>query len=171
MSDVPAKSYVIRSFTGADQAACTKLYFEGLLGGRLAENDTASDLDDIAANYIKIPGSHFWVAHLPDGQLVGMIGVQHHENGIGEIRRLRVSTQHRRRGIGSSLMETALRFCQERNDLKVTLDTFMDREPAVRLFEKFRFRHSRTKQVDGRELLYFYLDLYMGDDDRGDPGS
>ena len=30
-----------------------------------------------------------------------MIGVQHHEEGTGEIRRLRVERNHRRRGIGS----------------------------------------------------------------------
>ena len=36
-------------------------------------------------------------------------------------------------------------------------------KPAVRLFEKFRFRHSRTRKVGDKELMYFYLDLYMGE--------
>ena len=93
-----------------------------------------------------------------------MIGVQHHEEGTGEIRRLRVSLDHRRRGIGSRLIETALRFCEENNYLKITLDTFTDREPAIKLFEKFRFRHHRTRQVNGKELLYFYLDIYTGEE-------
>jgi hypothetical protein len=39
----------------------------------------------------------------------------------------------------------------------------MEREPAIKLFEKFRFRHSRTRNVAGRDLLYFYLDLYVSD--------
>ena len=60
-------------------------------------------------------------------------------------------------------METALRFCQEKQYLKITLDTFMEREPAVRLFEKFRFRHDRSRTVAGKELMYFYLDLYKGE--------
>ena len=30
-----------------------------------------------------------------------MIGVQHHDEGFGEIRRLRVAEDHRRRGIGT----------------------------------------------------------------------
>src|SRR5918997_470498 len=97
------------------------------------------------------------------GELAGMIGVQHHEEGSGEIRRLRVAEGFRRRGIGSALVETAVRFCEERNYLKVTLDTFMEREPAVHLFEKFRFRHFRTRNVAGKDLMYFMLDLYAGD--------
>ena len=41
----------------------------------------------------------------------------------------------RGRGIGSRLVETALRFCHDKQYLKITLDTYMEREPAVRLFE------------------------------------
>jgi len=64
------------------------------------------------------------------------------------------------------LMETAIKFCRERHFLKITLDTFMDRDPAIRLFEKFSFNHSRTRTVGEKELLYFYLDLYQGDGPR-----
>jgi ribosomal protein S18 acetylase RimI-like enzyme len=58
----------------------------------------------------------------------------------------------------------ALKFCQERDYLKVALDTHIDREPAIKLFEKFRFRHGRTRAYGGKELLFFYLDLYTGED-------
>jgi ribosomal protein S18 acetylase RimI-like enzyme len=134
-----------------------------LVGGKIAENDTGLDIDDIESAYMKMPGNHFWVADLPGSGIVGMIGVQHHEEGVGEIRRLRVSEHHRRRGIGSKLVETALKFCQDQHYLKITLDTFMEREPAIKLFEKFRFRHNRTRNVGGKDLMYFYLDLYMQD--------
>jgi hypothetical protein len=33
----------------------------------------------------------------------------------------------------------------------------------VKLFEKFRFRHFRTRSVAGKDLMYFLLDLYAGD--------
>jgi ribosomal protein S18 acetylase RimI-like enzyme len=154
---------IIRSFKDCDLPACRKLYLEGMLGGKLAENDTGFDIDDIAAAYMNKPGSHFWVAETPAGEIVGMIGVQHHGDGVGEIRRLRVAQVHRRRGIGKALVEAALKFCNDNGYLKVALDTFLDREPAIKLFEKFRFRHSRTKKVGEKELLYFYLDLYQGD--------
>jgi ribosomal protein S18 acetylase RimI-like enzyme len=156
---LPAK---IRSFTPADQTACNRLYREGLISGALSENDTGVDLDDIQTAYMR-PGSHFWVAEAPGGDIAGMIGLQHHEKDTAEIRRLRVASSYRRKGIGSALVETAVRYCEDHNYLKVTLDTFMEREPAIRLFEKFRFRHFRTRNVAGKDLMYFLLDLYAGE--------
>ena len=168
----PHVPYVVRSFRREDIQACTQLYVEGLLGGRIAENDTGLDIDDIDSAYMNKPGSHFWVAEtvgVADGaakQVIGMIGVQQHEDNVGEIRRLRVRQDLRRRGIGSALVETALKFCRDRGYLKIALDTFMEREPAVRLFEKFHFRHSRTRNVMGKEVMHFYLDLYQRDGGR-----
>jgi ribosomal protein S18 acetylase RimI-like enzyme len=158
--DIPV---TVRGFELKDSDACVKLYSEGLLGGAIAENDTGIDIDDIQDAYMASPMNHFWVAETIDGQIAGMIGVQHHEEGVGEIRRLRVRSDMRRRGIGSKLVETALKFCADNHYLKVTLDTFMDREPAMKLFEKFRFHHDRTRSVGGKELLYFYLDIYKTD--------
>jgi len=91
----------------------------------------------------------------------------HDEQGCGEIRRLRVRADHRRKGIGSALVEAAVRFCHEKGYVKIELDTFVDREAAIRLFEKFRFRHSRSRKVGEKELMYFYLDLYMGGERKG----
>ena len=180
----PACNYLIRSFRREDLPVCTQLYVEGLIGGRMAENDTGVDIDDIELAYMRSPGSHFWVAEMtvvkavpgngggegnggssgavdvPTRQIIGMVGVQQHEESVGEIRRLRVSREYRRRGIGSALLETALKFCRDRGYLKIALDTFMEREPAIRLFEKFHFRHSRTRNVMGKDVMHFYLDLY-----------
>ena len=165
--EAPPK-FIIRSFRSGDLPACTQLYREGLLGGRIAENDTGLDIDDIESAYLQHQGSHFWVAQLeePTCEVVGMIGVQHHEDNVGEIRRLRVRDDMRRRGIGSALVETALKFCQDRGYLKIALDTFMEREPAVKLFEKFHFRHSRSRTLADKEIMHFYLDLYQRDQPR-----
>ena len=153
----------IRPYQAKDLAACRTLYKEGLLGGKIAENDTGMDIDDIEQAYMKVPGSSFWVAENHIHQIVGMIGVQQHEDNVGEIRRLRVRQDLRRRGIGSGLIETALKFCRDRGYLKIALDTFVEREPAIKLFEKFHFRHSRTRAVGDKEVMHFYLDLYQRD--------
>ncbi len=163
----PDLPVIVRSFQPSDLPACRSLYVDGLLGGKLAENDTGLDIDDIESAYMR-PGNHFWVAETPGGQIVGMIGVQHHDQGAGEIRRLRVRQDMRRRGIGTKLIEHAVKFCHDQQYLKVTLDTFVERDAAIRLFEKFRFRHSRTRSMAGKELMYFYLDLYTGPQRRGE---
>jgi ribosomal protein S18 acetylase RimI-like enzyme len=153
----------IRSFEKKDAGVCQRLYEDGLIGGKIADNDTGVDIDRNEDAYMSAPDSHFWVAENEQGEVVGMIGVQRQEDSEAAIRRLRVRQEQRRKGIGTKLLETALHFCQERNYLKVTLDTFMDYEPAVKLFEKFKFKHSRTREVSEKTLLYFYLDLYSGE--------
>jgi ribosomal protein S18 acetylase RimI-like enzyme len=161
-ANLPPIPVTIRPFAPGDEEVCRRLYNEGILSGRLADNDTGVDIDDIQGAYLST-GGNFWLAINPEGEVVGMIGVQQHESVEGEIRRLRVRSDSRRRGIGTAMLETAIKFCREKQYLKVTLDTFMDREPAVSLFQKFKFRHSRTREVGDKTLLYFYLDLYSSD--------
>ncbi|HWE04769.1 MAG TPA: GNAT family N-acetyltransferase [Tepidisphaeraceae bacterium] len=159
--EAPAKSpFSIRSFRPSDAAACKLLYLEGIISGKIADNDTGYDIDDIESAYLKYPGNHFWVSQTEDGQVVGMVGVQQHDEGVGEIRRLRVAVPFRRRGIGTALMETALKFCQDKLYLKVKLDTYMEQTAAVQLFEKFRFHHDHNKTLGDKVLMYFYFDLY-----------
>ncbi len=155
--------YQIRSFQSKDTESCRRLYTEGLIGGGIAPNDTGWDIDNIEQVYMKSPGNHFWVVTADSGDVVGMLGVQHHESGVGEIRRLRVAQDHRRKGLGTALMEMALRFCQQNGDVKVTLDTVMSKDDAVPLFERFHFRFHSEKQIGDKQLLYFYVDLYSGE--------
>lgn len=152
----------VRTFMPDDNEACRELYAQGLLGGQLAENDSGLDIDDIAHAYLR-PGCHFWVAQDSAAQVVGMIGVQNHEDNVGEIRRLRVRADSQRRGVGSRLLEAAIAFCRTHQYLKVKLDTFIEREPAVRLFEKFQFRQGSTRQLNGKLVMDFYLDIYGGE--------
>jgi GNAT superfamily N-acetyltransferase len=160
-SDIPV---VIRGYQPDDRAACRRLYLEGLvLGARLADNDTGLDMDDIPSAYAPTDGHGFWVAENEAGEVVGMIGVQQYDEGHAEVRRLRVSRDHQRRGIGAKLLERALRFCKDNGYLKVTLGTSTGTVPAVKLFEKFHFHLDRSKTVQGKDMLYFYLDLYATD--------
>lgn len=160
VNDALTNQVMIRSFRAADAEICKRLYAEGRIAGKNAENDTGLDIDDIQNAYMNAPGGHFWVAELETGEVVGMIGVQQHSTGEGEIRRLRVRPDQKGKGIGSMLLEIAIRHCKESQHLKVTLDTFMDPEPAHRMFSQFKFKHSRTRVLGDKSLHYFYLDLY-----------
>ena len=89
-----------------------------------------------------------------------MVGVQRISDNSAEIRRLRVRDSYRRKGIGTKLMQHAISFCREKHFLKVVLDVRIEREPAIRMFDSFGFLQGRERDLNGRQLRDFYLDLY-----------
>jgi len=149
-----------RLATAQDQPAIEQLYLGGGEDGHLRDNDTGADIIHLRDAYLHPDGtSGFWVALL-DGGIIGMIGVQRTSDDSADVRRLRVLPQYRRRGVGSRLLETAIDFCREQGYLKVVLDVRVERAPAVAMFQKFGFTHAADRDVDGRQTIDFYLDLY-----------
>lgn len=140
--------------------AIRALFRQSMIEGQLRENDTGADIEDLVAGYFSDGGESAFFVALQDDDVVGMIGVQQTRANTAEIRRLRVREDHRRRGIGTALMERALDFCRDRGHLKVVLDVRVEQGPAQALFEKFGFTHARTREADNRRTLDFYLDLY-----------
>lgn len=159
-----AANATLRLATEADFPAIRVLFGEGMSEGNVATNDTGADIENIVEAYLADDGkSGFWVAEL-DGHIIGMIGVQHTVDDTAEIRRLRVRADRRRRGIGAKLMEHAVSFCRHHGYLKVVLDVRVEHEPAIKLFDKFAFQLARRREVAGRSMLDFYLDLYREPD-------
>lgn len=143
-----------------DHAFLRELFRESILEGLVGDNDTGADIDNLQAGYFSDDEqSGFWVADY-NGLVIGMVGVQKTADSAAEVRRLRVRNTFRRHGIGTLLMEKALAFCRHHGYLKITLDVRIERGPAIALFEKFGFAHTRTREFEGRRLLDFYLDLY-----------
>lgn len=96
--------------------------------------------------------------------VIGMIGARCTGEDTIEIRRLRVDPKFRQHGVGKRLIETALDFCYQKRFLKVRLDTRVERLPAIALFEQSGFQLNRTREVNGRKIHDFYLDLYRRHD-------
>jgi ribosomal protein S18 acetylase RimI-like enzyme len=137
-----------------------KLFDASVYEGQTRINDTGADIENFNEAYIEGPEtSAFWIADAT-GDVVGMIGVQEIRDDVAEVRRLRVEEGHRRLGVGTSLMEHAIGFCRDHGYVKVVLDVRIERGPAIELFKKFGFFHSRTRESEGHKLLEFYVDLY-----------
>ena len=152
----------IRPAVADDRGAVQGLFLEELKNGTLAGNETGADLEHFELSYLDgEDDSGFWVAEI-GGEIVGMVGVQAQECGTAEIRRLRVRENLRRRGLGTALLEKALRHCRERGLLKISLDVLVDRKPALGLFEKTGFKLTREREAMDRVQLDFYFDLYGG---------
>lgn len=151
---------VVRSFEPRDQAEVSRLYTEGLLSGQIADNDTGADIENINQGYLDEPRNHFWVAQWRD-RIVGMIGVAEEQQHTAEIRRLRVDPQFQGTDLAGKLVEVALQHCKRHGYLKVILDTRCSTTgTAVELFDRVGFQHTRTRSVQAKDLLEFYLDLY-----------
>jgi len=152
---------MVRTYRASDQQAVARLYTDGLLTGQIASNDTGADIEAIEEAYLSDPSTHFWVAEM-DGQVVGMIGVARDEREKAEIRRLRVDKAHQHLPIGARLIETAIAHCKHHGYLKVVLDTRFERSAVLEVFTRFGFQHTRTREIQGKDLPEFYLDLYRG---------
>jgi len=158
----------IRLAGTADFPIVRELYVASILEGRVRENDTGADIDDLVKGYFSDEGaSGFWVACY-HGTVIGMIGVQRTRENTAEMRRLGVRPDYRRRGVGRRLLEHALDFCQQRGYLKIVLDVRIERNPAISLFDACGFRLSRTREIGDHKVLDFFLDLYS--DPGGDVG-
>lgn len=153
------ESMEIRTAKASDIPVLRELFERSRLEGQTRENDTGADLDHLIEGYFQCKGSCFWVAELNE-TTVGMIGVQRIDDDAAEMRRLRVRDEFRRNGIGTRLMEHAIAFCKEREFLKVVLDVRIERVSAISMFDTFGFLHGREREIKGRKLRDFYLDLY-----------
>ncbi|MBT4529933.1 MAG: GNAT family N-acetyltransferase [Phycisphaerae bacterium] len=150
---------VIRIATHDDISILQELFERSRLEGQIRENDTGADLNHLDDGYFECKDSCFWVAEFANC-IVGMIGVQRINDSSAEVRRLRVRDSFRRKGIGSRLMHHAISFCREKQFLKVVLDVRIEREPAIKMFDSFGFLQGRERDLKGRQLRDFYLDLY-----------
>ncbi len=155
--DLP--NLVVRTYNQVDHPAVSRLYTQGLLAGQIADNDTGADIENLQEAYFSDSANHFWVA-LVDNEVRGMIGVMRDEGHTAEIRRLRVEKAYQHTNIAHKLFEACLYHCRWHGYLKLVLDTRFEHSAAVSLFDKVGFQHTRTRELNGKELLEFYLDLY-----------
>ena len=149
----------VRRYRPEDRSAVESLYQDGLLAGQIDPNDTGADIENIEEAYLSDAYNGFWVAEV-DAVVRGMVGVAQDDAHKAQIRRLRVEKAWQNTAIAARLIETALSHCKRHGYLKVVLDTRFEHEQAVDLFDRFGFQHNRTKNIGGKDLIEFYLDLY-----------
>ena len=167
LESAPGGEYTTRQATCADQAAVTELFNLDPRSERL--DDDGADVLDLSRSYLSEgQGSCLWVAEAPGGEIVGMVAVKRADESVAQIRRLRVRADWRQKGIGAGLVRQAIAFCTDNGYVKVILSTRVEQEAAIALFRFFGFQHNRTRTIEGRETMEFYLDLYrQSERDRG----
>jgi GNAT superfamily N-acetyltransferase len=131
----------IEAFTQEDQDAVRALILEGLRErwGPLDPSLNA-DLDDIARSY---GGAEVLVARL-DGRVVGT-GTLVLRGDVGEIVRMSVATDLRRRGIGRALVDALLDAARARDLPRVVLETTAEWTDAVNFYERCGFAQTHVE--------------------------
>lgn len=102
-----------------------------------------ADLSQLEQAYIATGGT---IEVVKDGdQIVGCIAVRKVSEDIGEIKRLRLLSEYRGKGLGRELFEKALDFCRESNFKKIILDTTKRNVAALQLFKDNGFVETRRE--------------------------
>ena len=158
----------LRTYHARDRRDVLWLYHHGLLTGRADPSDPATDLDQIEQFYLQRPQDHFWVAEM-EGEVIGTVAILVDEKQIAHVRRLRVDPAWKTwRGgeVARMLIQTATHHARQHDCLKLVLHTPVDDERAIAFLHLLGFEYAGTRQLRGRHLLEFYLNLYSRPDRR-----
>ena len=97
-------------------------------------------------SYLGEPG--FLVADGPtDGEVVGYVvadTIPNNGTPLGHVKDIAVADGHRRRGIGTTLLDRSLTVLSETGAPTVKLEVRASNERAISLYEGFGFEHRRT---------------------------
>jgi len=141
--------YTIRSFTEKDAQGVKGLILSILTKeypfDKSAYSD--SDLDTIGEVYGGVRDS-FFVSE-GEGAIVGTVGVKEDEKDSALLRRFFVMPDHRKKGIGSRLLEKALDFCKSQGYSKVIFRCTDRMKDAMSLCEKKGFKKEESLDMGG----------------------
>jgi GNAT superfamily N-acetyltransferase len=149
----------VRAYEARDHDAVWALHREGVADGRaeypeIDHSGYEQDLGNIEGEYLS-PGSNFWVVEI-GLQLVGMAALQRIDDSTGRLRRMRVTSAWRRKGVATDLLKTAEEFCRQQGYGRLILDTTAQQAAAQRLYEGAGFVRTGERSL-GPYTVYDYV--------------
>jgi len=137
---MPSPNYQLRPATNADAANVRDLVFTVLreFGLEPDAGSTDADLMDIERSYLGSGGA-FDVLIVPDGSIVGCVGLHPVGEGSVELRKMYLLPEHRGGGLGRQLLDHALKAARELGFRRVVLETAAPLRSAIALYESYGF--------------------------------
>lgn len=153
----------IRRFEPTDEKEINNL-ITGIMNEEFSTDAAAyptNDLNDIPRTYGGL-GEAFFVATGEGDEVVGTVAIKKEDDRVALMRRLFVSTAHRKKKIGVKLIDRALQFCDEVGYQEVVFRTTSKMEGAIGLCQKYGFVQRAKLELDQIELLKFVCSLRNG---------
>jgi GNAT superfamily N-acetyltransferase len=106
------------------------------------------------------PRGLFVVAYREDGELVGCGGLKRLDASTGEVKRLYVMPDERKRGVASRIMNALEAAASQAGYTRVRLDTGNRQPAAVRLFESNGYE--RISDYNGNPFASYWYEKLLG---------
>lgn len=120
-----------------------KLNIEWLDKYNLTESHDLMVLDDPKGT-ITDRGGYIWLAR-DGGKIVGTAGIMNEGHGQYELAKMAVDPEYRGKGISKLLIEACIAKAKEINAVKLILFSNHQLLTALKLYEKYGFRHVEVK--------------------------
>jgi N-acetylglutamate synthase-like GNAT family acetyltransferase len=138
-----AISVTLASPDGEDASKVLRAYWRDIVSRYQGRRATEAEIDSVMVDWpsddLKLPHGLFWVA-TQDSAVVGCAGLRLLPAGLGEVTRVFVADNVRRRGLGSRLLKQLENVARTHGVLKLQLDTRHDLVEARRLYVKHGYR-------------------------------
>lgn len=136
-----SNDFHIRPATNEDVPAIKQIVFNVLKEYGLHPDEKGKDIDleDIENNYIRPNGFFGVVIDVLTNSIVGTFGLYRIDDHTCELRKMYLIKQFRGKGIGQSMLETAIEIAKNKKYKRLILETIAPLKEAISLYKKFHF--------------------------------
>jgi RimJ/RimL family protein N-acetyltransferase len=131
---MPEEDFELRPVRDADRMPLAEMFVAVAEERDGIASEPPIDIEARAASW-SLDGCFVAIA---GGRVIGWINIAASRHGFGEIG-MAVSPDWRGRGVGSALLETAIRWAREQGLHKLSLGVFSHNTAAITLYRKFGF--------------------------------
>lgn len=158
ISQLCACAMNIREFTLLDQPGVNKLQEEFMIEffpeyvDDPGQYEWNADIYEINESYIK-KGGKIWVAEV-DSYIAGFGGFRLIDSKTAEIKRVRINSLHRGKGLGKSIIKQIEEYCRNAAISKILVDTDDRFEAAKTMYTNLGYAMYRTKTKTENGIEY-----------------
>lgn len=129
----------VDDLTGSKVKALISQHLQGM-----SENSPPESIHALNLDGLKKPEITFWSAW-EQGELLGCGALKELDDTHGEIKSMRTSSSHLRKGVARKILEHIIQVSKERGYQRLSLETgsMKSFEPAKKLYESFGFHYCK----------------------------